>query len=127
MEISRLKSIRKDLIRQKVAEFHAQAEADVGRCFKIDGEYVKIISVPQETMDVSGNIHFNRYQYPALFLGYVEGDSPIPFYCDTLFSGYWRDDAAVSDHKRYAVEVSTQEFSHEFDRLLQEFRKKVGV
>lgn len=90
-EIQRLRNLRDELSKQEIAELKERAIDNVGRCFIVNGRYVKVIGIPQEQWQLSGRPIFNQYQYPALYLGYDEENSVIPFYYDTLFSGVWGD------------------------------------
>lgn len=86
-EMQRLRNLRDELSKQEISEFKERAKENVGRCFVVNGNYVKVIGIPQEQWKLSGRPIFNEYQYPALYLGYDEDNNVIPFYYDTLFSG----------------------------------------
>ena len=91
----------------------------------VDGQYVRVLDVPQEQWDRTGNPHFNRYQYPALFLGYEVDDVEriIPFYYDTLFSGVWGDGNNLLE--KNVFEITREQFEKEFNRRIDEFKQKI--
>ena len=84
-KISELQILRKSL--ETIKKFQEEAKKNVGRCFILNGNYLRIIDIPREQYDLSGHCHFNPYQYPALYLGHdCDNDDIVPFYCDTVFS-----------------------------------------
>lgn len=122
-QIMELKVLRRELYLKEIAEFKERAAANVGRCFIIDGRYAKVLDVPQEE-HTRTRTDFNKYQYPALFLT-SDTRELIPFYGDTIFSGYWGDG---NDPLHSSVqEISNEEFKKEYLRVLHEFQNKIGV
>lgn len=122
-KISELQRIRRQLEEKEIKEFQEKAKLNVGRCFIVDNKYVMIIDIPRESWDRSGYCHFNRCQYPALYLGYDEEeiDPPIvPFYYDTIFSDILGEAKPVFP-TNYR-EISKEEYLLEFDRLVHELR-----
>ena len=122
-EISRLQAMRLDLYIQEIATFTEKAKENIGRCFIVDGKYAKVLDVPQ-TEYMRTKVDFNRYQYPALWID-SNSKELIPFYEDTIFSGYWGDG---NDPLHSSVqEISNEEFQKEYLRVLHEFQTKIGV
>ena len=122
-EISRLQAMRLDLYIQEIATFTEKAKENIGRCFIVDGKYAKVLDVPQ-TEYMRTKVDFNRYQYPALWID-SNSKELIPFYEDTIFSGYWGDG---NDPLHSSVqETSNEEFKKEYLRVLHEFQTKIGV
>lgn len=122
-EISRLQAMRLDLDIQEIATFTEKAKENIGRCFIVDGKYAKVLDVPQ-TEYMRTKVDFNRYQYPALWID-SNSKELIPFYEDTIFSGYWGDG---NDPLHSSVqEISNEEFKKEYLRVLHEFQTKIGV
>ena len=122
-QIMELKVLRRELYLKEIAEFKERAAANVGRCFIIDGRYAKVLDVPQEE-HTRTRIDFNKYQYPALFLT-SDTRELVPFYGDTIFSGYWGDG---NDPLHSSVqEISNEEFKTEYLRVLHEFKAKIGI
>lgn len=125
-EMQRLRNLRYELEKQEISEFKEQAKQNIGRCFIVNGQYIKVIGIPQEEYRLSGSPIFNRYQYPALFLGYDVDEEPIiPFYYNTLFSGVWGNghDMLHSEVK----EISKEEFKQKFEQVLHQFIEKYIV
>ena len=117
-QIHELECQRRELEKKEIEEFKLEAVNNVGRCFIINGKYAKVIDIPQEEWDMSGNWHYNKYQYPALYLS----DELVPFYEDTLFSGAWGvGNNVLNDY----TEISPEEFEIEFEKKLNEFRNKI--
>lgn len=117
-QIHELERQRRELEKKEIEEFKLEAVNNVGRCFIINGKYAKVIDIPQEEWDMSGNWHYNKYQYPALYLS----DELVPFYEDTLFSGTWGvGNNILNDY----TEISPEEFEIEFEKKLNEFRNKI--
>ena len=117
-QIHELERQRRELEKKEIEEFKLEAVNNVGRCFIINGKYAKVIDIPQEEWDMSGNWHYNKYQYPALYLS----DELVPFYEDTLFSGAWGvGNNILNDY----TEISPEEFEIEFEKKLDEFRNKI--
>lgn len=117
-QIHELERQRRELEKKEIEEFKLEAVNNVGRCFVINGKYVKVIDIPQEEWDMSGNCHYNKYQYPALYLS----DELVPFYEDTLFSGAWGvGNNILNDY----TEITPEEFEIEFEKKLNKFRNKI--
>lgn len=117
-QIHELERQRRELEKKEIEEFKLEAVNNVGRCFIINGKYAKVIDIPQEEWDMSGNWHYNKYQYPALYLS----DELVPFYEDTLFSGAW---GVGHDTLSKYTEITPEEFEIEFEKKLNEFRNKI--
>lgn len=49
-EICALQAKRKELEALDILSFKQEAASNIGRCFKVDGNYVKVIDVPQERL-----------------------------------------------------------------------------
>ncbi len=124
IEIQRLRNLQDELSKQEIDEFKKQAIKNVGRCFIVNGKYVKVIGTPQEQWQIYGRPIFNRYQYPALFLGYDEENSVIPFYYDALFSGTWGD--GHDPLNKEVREISNFEFMEEFEQTINVFRQRIN-
>ena len=119
-QISALRLQREKLEREDIAEFKERAKANIGRCFKVNDEvYVKVIGTPVEAETKTGPV-FNRYQYPALYLG---GLGVIPCYEDTLFSGTWGDGNGLIGP--CYEEISPLEFDEEFKKRMAEFERRI--
>jgi len=120
-KISELQILRKSLEKMEIRKFQEEAKKNVGRCFILNGNYLRIIDIPREQYDLSGHCHFNPYQYPALYLGHdCDNDDIVPFYCDTVFSsilGETKNTSGMSFR-----EISEEEFMAEFDRYAKELR-----
>lgn len=117
-QIHELECQRRELEKKEIEEFKLEAVNNVGRCFIINGKYAKVIDIPQEEWDMSGNWHYNKYQYPALYLS----DELVPFYEDTLFSGAWGvGNNILNDY----TEITPEEFEVEFEKKLNKFRNKI--
>lgn len=134
-QIKELRNKRYELEKQDIMDFKEKAQANVGRCFLINGRtYAKVVGIPQETYTVTG-ISFNRYQYQALYLGYevsaidrfsMHKVKPIlPFYEDTLHSNAWETGTDILETKY--EEITPEEFNAEFEKRLQEFRERVKI
>lgn len=126
-QIAKLREERKELENKKIKEFQKKAKSNVGRCFIKNGQYVMIIDVPKETWDRNGYCDFNRYQYPALYLGYDKEETDplvIPFHYDTIFSDILGETKSTILLKN-CKEISKEEFLLEFDRLVYELRDKI--
>lgn len=122
-QISALCKQRDELERQEIAAFKERARANVGRCFKVGGLYVRVVGVPQEKETMTGLI-FNKYQYPALYLGYAR-PGLIPFYEGTLFSAAWGDGNNLLGTQY--EEITPQEFNEEFERRIVKLRERISV
>lgn len=118
-EICALQAKRKELEALDILSFKQEAASNIGRCFKVDGNYVKVIDVPQERL-ILNSVDFNRYQYPAL---YIDGEDDTPFFIDTLFSAAWGEG---KDNLHHYEEIAPQKFSAAFDKKMGEFCKNVG-
>ncbi len=116
--IGELKRRRRELELKKREEFLKEAQKNVGRCFKINNTYAKVLDVPHAHY-VSFHEDFNEYQYPGIFLT----NEFVPFESDTVFSGYWGIGHGVEREK--FEEITKEEFNAEFDKRVAEFVKKV--
>ena len=134
-QIQELRNKRYRLEKQDIMDFKEQAQANVGRCFLINGHtYVKVVGVPQEINTMTG-FSFDRYHYPALYLRYKTNDiqrlrmnkvKPIfPFHEDTLSSNAWESGVDILG-TRYE-EITPEEFNTEFEKKMQEFRERIGI
>lgn len=123
-EILRLRNMRFDLEKSKITSAQEAARENVGRCFTVDGIYVMVIDVPQVETDKQGRLHFNEYQYPAIYLSHSAGkpSNLIPFHVGTLFSGAW---GKGNDFIHKYVEVSAEEFNTEFEKRLDTLGREV--
>lgn len=104
-----------------------QARRHVGRCFKVNGVYAKVIDIPRGRAGLADYM-FNPYQFPALFLA-SESDqygtpSIVPMYEDTIFSGAWGEG---NDPNNTYEEIAAEEFNQELNRVLGIFRQQIGV
>ncbi|MDD6023621.1 MAG: hypothetical protein PUC06_05180 [Oscillospiraceae bacterium] len=125
-EIRRLKRLRDAEHGKQITELKKAAKKNVGRCFNNNGVYIKVVGIPQDDYTLTGN-HFNQYQYPALYLEYddiKELPNSMPFYFDTLDSGAWGEGYNPVIDQKY-LEVTPEEFNEEFEKRIQEFRKRV--
>lgn len=117
-KILELKIERRKLEDEKRKKILESAKSNVGRCFKIDKTFVKVIDVPKVEQTLNG-VHFNDHQYPAIW---IDDSEDVPFYIDTLFSGVW----GVGHGSVYEYEeISKEEFNAEFDRRISEFVKMI--
>lgn len=118
-KIAELRQERNKLEAEDREKFFEVAKNNIGRCFKVDGVFVKVIDVPVVEETKTGT-RCNEYQYPALWL---DDDDVIPFYSITLFSGAWGVGHDVFNNNY--EEISKEEFNAEFDRRIAEFVKKI--
>lgn len=118
-KIAELRQERNKLEAEDREKFFEVAKNNIGRCFKVNGVFVKVLDIPVVEETKTGT-HFNEYQYPALWLAYDDG---VPFYADTLFSGAWGvgHDLLNNNYE----EISKEEFNAEFDRRIAKFVKKI--
>ena len=133
-QIQELRNKRYELEKQDIMNFKEQAKANVGRCFRNENHYIKIIGIPQEVYTKTG-IEFDRYNYPAFHLGYKPNDvvrltmyklkQIIPFYEDTIHSSIWEKRKYVLEHQY--EEITPEEFNAEFEKRLQKFREQIGI
>lgn len=120
-QILKLQILRKSLEKEEIKKFQEKAKKNVGRCFILNGNYLRIIDIPREQYDLSGHCHFNPYQYPALYLGHgCDNDDIVPFYCDTVFSSILGE--SKNTRNMSFREISEEEFMVEFDRYVKELR-----
>ncbi len=120
-QMLKLQILRKSLEKEEIRKFQEEAKKNVGRCFILNGNYLRIIDIPREQYDLSGHCHFNPYQYPALYLGHdCDNDDIVPFYCDTVFSSILGE-ARDTRNMRFR-EISEKEFVAEFDRCVKELK-----
>ena len=117
-QIKYLQNERYNLYKQEVEDFKKNARNNVGRCFKThDGEYVKVIGVPQEKLTMTG-IDINMYQYPAIFIT----DEVQPFELDTLYTAAWEKPFGIGNSYE---EITKEEFNKAFEKKLESFRRNV--
>lgn len=120
-QISELQILRKSLEKEEIKKFQEEAKKNVGRCFILNGNYLRIIDIPREQYDLSGHCHFNPYQYPALYIGHdCYNDDIVPFYCATVFSSILGEAKNIQDMS--FKEISEKEFVAEFDRCVKELK-----
>lgn len=120
-QIYELQILRKSLEKEEIKKFQKEAKKNVGRCFILNGNYLRIIDIPRDQYDLSGHCHFNPYQYTALYLGHeCDNDDIVPFYCDTVFSSILGE--AKNTLNMSFREISEEEFMAEFDRYVKELR-----
>lgn len=125
-KISELQILRKSLEKMEIRKFQEEAKKNVGRCFILNGNYLRIIDIPREQYDLSGHCHFNPYQYPALYLGHdCDNDDIVPFYCNTVFSSILGE--ARNTRNMSFKEISEKEFVAEFDRCVKELRDTLFI
>ena len=117
-KILELKAERRKLENEERENFLESAKSNVGRCFKVNNTFVKVLDVP-EVKQTKTCVDFNQYQYPAIWLD----EKGIPFFIDTLFSGAWGigHNPTRTEYK----EISKEEFNAEFDRRIAKFVKMV--
>ena len=116
-QIAELRRKRRDLELQERNEFLANAQTNVGGCFRVGNEHMKVIGVPKIEQHMTGE-SFNKYQYPAIYLTKDE----VPFMIDTLFSAAW---GVGRDMQHSYQEITQEEFNIEFDKTLKEFSDKI--
>lgn len=130
-QIAELKVLRRQIEDEARERFKEKAKQHIGRCFKVNGKYAKIIDIPHEYHTMTG-IEFNKYQFPAIYLG-IDPDAyragydrtpVVPFYEDTLFSGAWGEG---NDSLNTYEEITPEEFEREFAEVLDKFRYQIGV
>jgi hypothetical protein len=118
-EIQRLEQEKNERVRAEYAEFAEKAKANIGRCFKLDGEYVKVIDVPTLYSTVC-KVYYNKYSYPAFFIRNLTqplGKNEMPFYYDRIHSGAWNEGARLTCHE--AVEITEAEFDEELRKSFE--------
>ena len=137
-EISRLRSVEKQLEKEDREKHKDAAREFVGKCYKrSDGVVLKIVSIPIETCDCC-TTNYNQYQFPALFLQYPSGindrryeivgiDEFVPCYCDNVYLDVNRGvpgiNATLREHSYQ--EISQEEFAAEFDKCIECFKKQL--
>ena len=118
-EIQRLEKEKNERVRAEYAEFAEKAKANIGRCFKLDGEYVKVIDVPT-LYSTTCKVYYNKYSYPAFFIRDLTrplGKNEMPFYYDRVHSGAWNEGARLNHHN--AVEITEAEFDEELRKSFE--------
>lgn len=112
---------------EAIEQWREQARRHVGRCFKVNGVYAKVIDIPRGREAPLGYA-YNRYQFPALFLATQCDEhgvpSIVPMYEDTIFSGAWGEG---NDSVNTYQEITLEEFNQELNRVLDIFRQQIGV
>lgn len=120
-EITKLRARRRELEAEERKEFLKEATKNIGRCFYLgNNEYAVVTGVPKPEQTMEG-IVFNQYQYPAIYL--TEDD--VPFYEDTIFSGYWGVGNLPPFERRKHYEITPEEFLHVFEKKLVSIRELV--
>lgn len=119
-EIQRLSSMLKDIEKEERHHLKEEAKQNIGRCFIVNGEYIKIIDTPHEVTYRDGTSYFNEYQYTGLYLCKECGFSTIPLYFNDVFSGVWGFGKNVINKE--IKEISHEEFREEFDRVIENFK-----
>lgn len=121
--MSELRALRRQLEAEEREQFKRDAKQHVGRCFKVNGVYTKVIDIPHEAYTKTGVV-FEKYRFPAITIDNTY-NSIVPFRDDTLFSAAW---GAGYDllHTTYE-EVTNEEFQRAFDDALDKFRYRIGV
>ena len=118
-EIQRLEKEKNERVRAEYAEFAEKAKANIGRCFKLDGEYVKVIDVPT-LYSTTCKVYYNKYSYPAFFIRDLTrplGRNEMPFYYDRVHSGAWNEGVRLTCHE--AVEITEAEFDEELRKSFE--------
>lgn len=120
-EMTKLRLRRRELEEKEREDFLKRATENIGRCFYLgNNKYAIVTGVPrvEQTME---RVLFNEYQYPAIYL--TEDD--IPFYEDTIFSGYWGVGYLPPFEKKKHYEITPEEFLHVFERKIASIRELV--
>jgi len=125
-QIRRLELKREELIRAQTEEFKKEVNKYIGRCFKIDGLYIKFIGMP-EVEDVGcwaalnglEYVDIKRYIFPIIRLV----DDIIPFKLETLESADFLEGWICKYYNCH--EVTKEEFEAEFEKRIERFRKNV--
>ena len=119
-EMAKLRVRRRELEAEERKQFLKGATENIGRCFYLGkNEYAIVTGVPkpEQTME---RVSFNQYQYPAIYL--TEDD--VPFYEDTIFSGYWGVGHLAPFYKNHC-EIPPEEFLHVFEKKIASIRELV--
>ena len=120
-QIDALEKELRDLRREDIENFLAEAKSNIGRCFVSERyghmEYAIIIDVPQEQLRMSG-IDINRHQFPCVILDTYNDGDPVPFYSDTLFT---RDGRNFPDWS----EISQEEFNTQLLGNMSLFSRRI--
>lgn len=110
-----------------------KCKENIGRCFKKLKEekvvsYCKIINIDKPVPKMYGQPLFNEYQYPTLWFEYPYNNSKMPFYKKNIFSGAWGNgnDIISKLEKISYVEISKEEFFEEFNKINQEWIKRLN-
>ena len=115
-----------ELKRENISSMQEEAVKNIGRCFKIGTDYVKIIGVPEVELTKT-DIIYNPYQYPALRLGsnpdFTRHKNPFPFYYGHLHSSAWRGGYDKFFHTQI-TEIDLAEFIKEWQRRIDDFTMK---
>lgn len=126
-QMTALREERRSLEKAVMEEQQKKLQAAVGLCFRLEnGDYVKIIGVPQEKLYKAGR-NFNEYQLPVLKIGAKKQysieryEEDIRIEEDTLFSRAAHSKDVVSCLKREYQSVTPEEFNaaleKEFDAI----------
>lgn len=117
-EMAKLRARRRELETEERKDFLQEATKNIGRCFYLgNNEYAVVTGVPKVEQTMEG-VSFNRYQYPAIYL--TEDD--VPFYEDTIFSGYWGVGDLPPFARRKHYEITPEEFLHVFEKKVVSIR-----
>ena len=120
-EMTKLRLRRRELEEKEREDFLKRATENIGRCFYLgNNEYAIVTGVPRVKQTMEG-ILFNEYQYPAIYL--TEDD--IPFYEDTVFSGYWGVGVLSPFERKKHYEITPEEFLHIFEKKVASIRELV--
>ena len=137
-EISRLRSIEKQLEKEEREKHREAAQEFIGRCYRrTDGVVLKIVSTPVEVWDMYRTI-YNQYQFPAVILQYPDQisnrqyksnsiDEFTPCYCDTVYLNIDHGIVGSPMDKHSYQEISQEEFAAEFDKCIESFKEQIGI
>ena len=120
-EMAKLRVRRRELEAEERKEFLKGATENIGRCFYLgNNKYAVVTGVPKSEQTMEG-IAFNQYQYPAIYL--TEDD--VPFYEDTIFSGYWGVGYLPPFARGKRYEITPEEFLHVFEKKVVSIQELV--
>lgn len=121
-QIEELRHKRYVLEKDNINDFQERAKVNIGRCFKDEnGDYFRIVDVPQREYTKDTHWYFHEFQYPAIHL--INDNKMrltneiVPFEEDKVYIG-----CRVEDDLQ---EVDQAEFEKEFEKKIQEFRECV--
>ena len=120
-KISELQILRKSLEKMEIRKFQEKAKKNVGRCFILNGNYLRIIDIPREQYDLSAIATSIPTSIRLFTLGTAVTTMILsPFYCDTVFSSILGE--SKNTRNMSFREISEEEFMVEFDRYVKELR-----